>query len=172
MKIKLQVTLALIAALSLAATPAAANPPKGETTTQDDGFRVVGAEDEVMNAAVAQARATLSEFLDRLDAGRLTDRDMLKVAFPTSGGGYEHIWVAAVRRTSGGLSGVLANDPVHLDKRRGDPVVFTEAMVSDWSYEARGRLWGNFTTRAVLPTLRSDQAAQLRAILSETPVEP
>ena len=164
--------LAAIVALMSTATPAMASPPKGEAGSHARGVTLLSADDATMNAAIAEAPATLSEFLDRLDAGQLSEHDLLKVEFLTLGGGGEHIWVANVRRSSDGFSGVLANDPVDLGLRRGDPVRFSEAMVSDWSYEAHGRLWGNFTTRAVLPRRPSDQAAQLRAVLSETPVEP
>lgn len=161
---------AVIAAIALVAAtaPASAGQPKGEAPEVVS----VNADDAGMNAAIAQARATLGEFLRRLDTGQLTPDDMLKVEMPTPGGSEEHIWVADIRRQGSGFTGRLANDPIEIPYQRGHQVTFTSDMISDWSYEAHGRLWGNFTTRFVLPRLSPRQAAELRDILSETPVEP
>jgi uncharacterized protein YegJ (DUF2314 family) len=53
----------------------------------------------------------------------------------------------------------------------GDAVAFTTDMVRDWSItEANGRMWGNYTTRVIVPQLDAETAAALGAMLSPDPV--
>lgn len=162
----------LFSALYASALFASAAPTMAQEASGEAGYLRYPSQDEEMAAAAAEARATLDEFLARLDDGRLDETAMLKVGFPGTRG-RENIWVGAVRRQGDGFAGILTNQPVMMPGyNRGDEVTFSEDMVSDWSYEAHGHLWGNFTTRAMLgrmdPTFRPD----LRALLSETPVEP
>ncbi|MDP2764161.1 MAG: DUF2314 domain-containing protein [Brevundimonas sp.] len=125
-----------------------------------------------MNAAVAQARATLPIFLARLDAGDILPTDSLKVGFPVDGS-HEHIWVNQIARKGDDLTGVLNNEPNYLAGHHlGSAVTFPAALVSDWSYEKDGKRWGNYTTRVMLPYLSPEQAASVRATLSATPTEP
>ena len=98
---------------------------------------------------------------------------MLKVALPSSNGGREHIWVVGVTRSGDGYRGRLDNEPQRLPGlSRGSEVSFTTDMISDWAYEHNGRLWGGYTLRVMLPDLSPDDAAGLRAHLSDTPIEP
>ena len=113
--------------------------------------------DAAMNAARAQAQATLPLFLKHtLDAsGQSTAEALLKVGLPTESGSesdLEHIWVEPfARNADGSLSGLLANEPVSLGAlRKGDQVYFTAEMVSDWHLNApSGRFWGSFTSRVM-----------------------
>lgn len=168
---KRPVSMALIAVASLLSVSVA----QASAPPREDGDGVVNysAEDTTMNRAIAEARASLPQYLDRLDTGRLTPGDTLKVGFPASDGGQEHIWVGSVRRVDGGFTGVLANEPFMMPGRHeGDTVEFTQEMISDWSYESNGRMWGAFTLRVMLDDIDPRQAAALRAYLSPTPIEP
>ena len=127
--------------------------------------------DAVMNAAVEAAQNSLPEFLDRLDAGDILPTDTLKVGF-TVDGGYEHIWINQVARKGDQLSGVLVNEPNRVPGlHQGSPVTFSVDSVSDWAYQKDGKRWGGYTTRAMLPYLAPERAAEIRANLSDTPTE-
>lgn len=114
-------------------------------------------DDAAMNAAIAEAQATLPLFLaNALDAeGNGSDMALLKVGFPTVEGSateVEHIWVAPfARREDGSFTGLLANEPVALGNlTEGDQVDFDQSMISDWHVTApSGRYWGSFTSRVM-----------------------
>ncbi len=49
-------------------------------------------------------------------------------------------------------------------------IPFDRSQVVDWSFIGEdGRLFGNFTTRLMLHTLQAERAAEIAALLSETP---
>jgi uncharacterized protein YegJ (DUF2314 family) len=114
-------------------------------------------DDPAMNAAIAEAQATLPLFLaNALDAeGNGSDMALVKVGFPTvdnNATDVEHIWVAPfMRLEDGSFTGLLANEPVALgDLVEGDQVNFDQSMISDWHLTApSGRYWGSFTSRVM-----------------------
>jgi uncharacterized protein YegJ (DUF2314 family) len=160
--------LAAVLFLSACEAPQTADAPKSDQIEQ------YANDDARMNAAVAEARRTFPGFVQKLSAGELTDAyPKIKVGLAAADGSREHIWVAEPRVEGDRISGVLANEPAQLPgQHEGSPVTFTAEQVSDWSYERGGRMWGNYTTRVMLPRLDPAQAADLRTVLSETPVEP
>lgn len=136
----------------LVAASALALPVRAQDPTID-----YESDDAVMNAAIAEAQATLPLFLaNALDAeGNGTGETLVKVAFPTVDGGdrdVEHIWVTPfARRADGSFTGLLANEPVALgDLVAGDQVEFDQSMISDWHMTApSGRYWGSYTSRVM-----------------------
>ncbi|MEM9709001.1 MAG: DUF2314 domain-containing protein [Pseudomonadota bacterium] len=127
--------------------------------------------DLTMNEAQDEALRSLPDFLaHKLDA----DSAMLKVAFPVSnaqGNGFEVIWVGAVQRDGESFAGNLANAPVDIDANLGDIVEFSQDMIRDWTYRGGdGKLYGNYTTRVMLSSLAKDQADQIAAALSASPL--
>jgi uncharacterized protein YegJ (DUF2314 family) len=123
---------------------------------QDDTINY-GQGDAGMNAAIAEAQATLPLFLANvLDVdGNGSDMALVKVGFPTVNSSemdVEHIWVAPfARQPDGSFIGLLANEPVALgDLVAGDQVSFDQSMISDWHLTApSGRSWGSFTSRVM-----------------------
>jgi uncharacterized protein YegJ (DUF2314 family) len=114
-------------------------------------------DDAAMEAAISDAKATLPIFLrNALNAeGGSLDEALVKVALPTVAGSptsVEHIWVAPfARMADGSYAGLLANEPVNLGPlQSGDRVDFTEAMISDWHFDApSGKFWGSYTSRVM-----------------------
>ncbi len=145
---RLMTGLALAAGLALA-VPAAA-------FAQDDVIQYAP-DDALMEAAIAEARATLPLFLEHaLDhEGYGIDGSVLKVAFPAQGKtdmGQEHIWVSPfARQPDGSFIGILANAPVDLgDLQEGDRVEFRQDMISDWHLtDPSGLFWGSYTSRVM-----------------------
>jgi uncharacterized protein YegJ (DUF2314 family) len=114
-------------------------------------------DDAAMNAAIAEAQATLPLFLaNALDAeGNGSEMALIKVGFPTTDGGgmdVEHIWVSPFARLEdGSFIGLLANEPAALgDLMAGDQVDFSADMISDWHMTApSGLYWGSYTSRVM-----------------------
>lgn len=161
----------LVLMLTLALSPLAAH-------AQQSGDPVInfGATDAEMNAAQDAARASLPRFLaNALDAeGFGLPGTGLKVAFPVdNAGGVEVIWVTPFAYDGAtGFAGLLANEPNAMDGLHvGDRVDFSLDMLRDWSFvDGKGTLYGNYTTRTMLPYLPADQAAGLAELLSPDPV--
>lgn len=160
---------ALLATLAALTVLAVAMPTAAQ---QADGPYVYAEDDAAMNAAIAEARATLPIFWRRAaDAG--TSRPLVKVAVPADDGANEYMWVAEARSTGAGYAGLLINQPrLIAGLAQGSTVSFTEAQIVDWAYESGGRLWGAYTQRVMLEQLDPASAARHRAYLSETPLEP
>ncbi len=160
-----------LAALSLAACGQSESAAPADTAVKGDEIVEFRAEDAAMNAAIAEAKASLPVFLARLDSGALQSGDSLKVGFHTDQG-REHIWVDHIARKGDELTGTLANEPNWMPGlHQGSPVTFDPALVTDWSYEKDGKLWGNYTTRVMLPSLAPEEAEAVKANLSDTPTE-
>ena len=147
----------------LFATTAAAGDPVVQLT----------AGNAAMSDAEAAARRHVDRFFTRVMNAEGTTRDdaSIKVAIPTHGQNAEVIWVDTITRHEGGFLGRLANTPRGLpDLFLGDTVFFTDDQIRDWSFVGQdGKLYGSYTTRALLPHLTTDQAARIAAILSTRP---
>lgn len=131
-------------------------------------------EDPKMSAAIHEAQSTLNDALSLVPQqnGTYNEALTLKVSMKRSDGqGDEIIWVGAIRAISADrFAGKLENAPNHLDgKKLGSRVKFGTAQIADWSIYANGVLWGNYTTRVMLPHLSREDADYLKGILSTRP---
>lgn len=164
-----------LAALALGVgAPALAAPLQGQgqgvAAQAEDKIVNFGEDDAEMNAAVAAARKTLPVFWKHF-RDHPEETSSLKVALPTANG-HEHIWVSDVEAKDGKITARLANVPDALPGLElGSPVTFDEAQISDWAYKKNGKLYGHYTTRIVIQHIDPAEAAQVRAMLSENPVE-
>ena len=124
-----------------------------------------------MNAAIAQARATLPAFWASYQAPKPSETGhSLKVRFPKPRTGHEFIWMAEVKKLADGrYSGRFANSPRDLPgKRAGDLVEFGEADVADWMFLRNGKIVGGDTIKPTLKYMPKADADALRARM-ETP---
>ena len=161
----------VLAALSLGACgPAQTEPSQAQGVAAEDKVVNFDGGDAEMNAAIAAARKTLPVFWKHMQ-DHAGEPSSLKVGLPTSKG-HEHIWVSDIEAKGDKITARLANDPDDLPGLKlGSPVSFTEAQISDWAYEKNGKLYGHYTTRVVIKHIDPAEAAQVRAMLSENPVE-
>ena len=135
-------------------------------------------DDPEMQAAMAEAVRTLPRFLvDALGPdGVSLEGIAVKVSLVSDrtvpGMTDEIIWVAPFARLDGGFAGLLANEPQALGGlKAGDRVDFNQSQIVDWSFAGPdGKLYGNFTTRVMLPHLSPADRASLTEALSETAV--
>ncbi|AKS45635.1 Uncharacterized conserved protein YegJ, DUF2314 family [Octadecabacter temperatus] len=150
--------------------------PEYVSTGSGDPVTEFSNDDSQMNAAEAEAQATFPKFLANAvdENGAAFDNVMLKAAFPTSGvDNAEVIWISGFQQTSADeFKGFLANQPSMMEGlNAGDEVTFTTDMVRDWSLATDdGQLFGNYTTRVMLPHVDEETAAMLGQMLSPDPV--
>jgi len=147
--------------------------PAGVTLHAEDRSPVIGvpSNDAEMNAAIEKARVSLATFWASYASPKSDEHDhALKVRFPTSGSGSEHIWVANVKKLADGtFAGHLANQPLDLaGKNEGDPVEFKAADISDWMFMRKDKIVGGETLRAMFKSMPKEDADALRAQM-ETP---
>lgn len=161
----------VIVAIALAfSTVACGQPlPAGDRAAERaaDPIENFGPDDATMNAAIAEARASLPRFWEMFDARDGSDF-MLKVGFPTPDGGNEHIWVGDIQRApNGALSAVIANEPHDVPSIRfGERANFEQAWISDWALTRNGQMYGHYTTRVVVGSLPPEEQAQYAGFLA------
>lgn len=103
--------------------------------------------DVVMNAAIAEAQATLPHWIETWEK---RPRGYSNFAFKFPLEGYEHIWVAIDRREGEVLIGTLANAPHAAGWSLGDEVRVPVQDVSDWAYfDNAGKAHGYRTVRVL-----------------------
>jgi uncharacterized protein YegJ (DUF2314 family) len=130
----------------------------------DDRVVMVAADDPDMAAAIAQARASLDEFLALSQTPPPgTDTFKLKVMIK-DGNVTEHFWVIPFQRTETGFAGILANEPqsVH-NVVAGQYIKFDRDDISDWGYTRNGHQVGSFTVCVMFKTMSKEEADYMRS---------
>lgn len=151
----------LLLALTLALTATPLAPAFAQDIDEPDPIVEMPAGDETMSAAKAEANATLREWLEVLADPPFGTRD-IGFKFPLDG--WEHIWVANVRREGDFLEGQLANAPHSEGYQYRDFVRVPLSDVSDWSYrDTDGVMRGHRTTRVLFSELPPETVAEIKA---------
>jgi uncharacterized protein YegJ (DUF2314 family) len=163
----------LVAALLGAPLTAACSAPKAPVKETAKDLVNVDPDDAAVEKAKAEARSTLGLFWAKFDArDPSVEGYSLKVGLPVKGGGQEHLWATPLSHDAETVVVRVANDPVYIkDLAYGDEIEVEPALISDWSYRKNGKLYGHFTTRAMMPTATPAQRAQVEGMLSPTPLE-
>ncbi|UVK51129.1 DUF2314 domain-containing protein [Mesorhizobium sp. AR02] len=129
------------------------------------GDKVVGvaADDPDMAAAIAQARASLNEFLTLSDAPPAGTSDFKLKVEVRDGDATEHFWIIPFHKTATGFAGTLANEPqaVH-NVVAGQELEFTRNDISDWGYTKNGRQVGSFTVCVLFKTMAKEDVDYYR----------
>ena len=127
--------------------------------------------DEALAKAESDARASADIFWDAWNERRPGDGEfMVKPGMRTRSGELEYIWVDLLSREGARVFGRLANDPNGFDAKYGDEVAFDVNEVVDWAFKRDGKMFGMYSTRALMSRLNPQQAAEARAILSDSPL--
>jgi len=129
----------------------------------DDKVQMVRERDKIMNAAIAEARRTLDDFLalsKKPPAGATHFK--LKVQLSDENG-VEHMWFVPFKEIEGGYAGVLANEPyVVKSVTLGKVYAFKREQISDWGYQQDGKQIGSFTVCALFKTMPADDVARYK----------
>jgi uncharacterized protein YegJ (DUF2314 family) len=120
--------------------------------------------DPGLNAAKAEAVATVPEFLRRLAApGADLASAAVKAALPVPGG-TEHVWLTGIRHEAGEFVGTVDNDPsADSGVCPGQVIRVRESEISDWKLVEKGQLVGGFTIRYLVGLMPARQRAALDA---------
>jgi uncharacterized protein YegJ (DUF2314 family) len=138
-----------------------------------DTIRRRSALDAELQRAQLQAQQSLPIFWKHFAAhpGGPADH-AVEVVFHTPSGIDEGIWVGALQRMGGRLSGSLADEPHRLPGyHMNSEVTFSESRIIDWTFVEGGKHYGYFTTR-VLSKLHPEEAANLKTELWASPLPP
>ena len=123
--------------------------PAANRLESPENFTHVQSEDAAMNAAIAEARSRVQEFVDALQAPKPTYHEFyVKKPYRTPDGGNEHMWIGEVTEKEGKYSGVIANDAFETKEVKfGQSVDFVLTEISDWKYQDDSKLVGGLTIR-------------------------
>jgi|EndMetStandDraft_3_1072993.scaffolds.fasta_scaffold50294_4 uncharacterized protein YegJ (DUF2314 family) len=153
--------------VGLAVMMALAGPTASEA--QDSSYIKVPNADPEMEAAKAQARASLGHFWEKFAAPGADEGGFaIKVALPYGANSTEHIWTKDIERKEGRISAVINNVPRDVKTvRLGERIEVAEAQISDWMYLRAGKMVGNYTMRPLLKRMPPQDAARYRAMLAD-----
>jgi len=146
----------LMSALVLAAGCGKSNDPVVQVET----------EDSEMNAAIATAQSSLTNFLAVFASPKTNQQFFLVKAKFAAGNGFEHIWVADLAYDGSIFHGVIANEPERIKTLRfKQPVDVQPSQVSDWMFVQDGKLVGGYTSRVLRNRMTPQQRQDLDAHL-------
>lgn len=150
--------------------------PQNRAEAASSGEQVVSftTSDPRLNVAQENAQRYLTRFFNAVldDTGMARNDAAVQVAIPTNDATYEVIWITPFAQNGDHFIGLLANKPSNLvGLKAGDAVKFSAEQVRDWYFIGRnGRIFGSYTTRAMLDDLDADQAEMISSMLSDSPV--
>lgn len=121
-----------------------------------------------MKAAIAKARETLPKFWDVFDSRGPGEDDFSLKVMITDENGTEHFWVIDIERKEDQIFGTINNDPeVVGNVRMAERIQFPEEDISDWTYFRDGKMFGNYTLRALFKQLPQEEVEQYKKILAD-----
>jgi uncharacterized protein YegJ (DUF2314 family) len=124
--------------------------------------------DPAMNAAIAEAKATLPGFFQRLGKPQPGDEGFaVKIYFKTRTGDGEHIWANKIEVAGNSVSATISNEPRDIaGLKAGQRLTVPMDRITDWMFMRAGKIHGGQTIRAAIPTLPKAQADQYKAMLA------
>ena len=118
--------------------------------------------DPEIAAAADQAKASLPDFLRRLERPGPGETDFMVKFRLRSGDDAEQIWAEELTKRDGRLHGRLANPPRTRGHSAGQEVKIPESDILDWGYRSGEIMQGHFSTRALMPRMPKETAAHIR----------
>lgn len=161
----MRILFTLLCAAFLVSVAGCSKPKEG------DNYQDVRADDSAMNAAIAEAKSTSTNFIRAFHDQKLGTRDYdVKKPYPTPSGGVEHMWITVTGETNGVITGVVANEAEETrEVKMGQTVTFYISDISDWKYVAGKKLIGGYTIRYFYDRMSPKQREQF---VSEAGFEP
>ncbi|MFC0180531.1 YegJ family protein [Thorsellia kenyensis] len=131
-----------------------------ESESTQKGVIEVETDDEEMNQAIRNARASIDEFFRALeDPAAEVESFGMKVLIvnPQTNEG-EHIWLSDIKKVDNQIEGSIANQPAYVTHLSlGQRYRFDVVDVSDWAYTKDGQMKGNFTMCAQFKYMQSEE---------------
>ncbi len=117
-------------------------------------------------SAIERARREFPDVAQRFAAGELQEF-AVKVAIKEESAA-EDFWLADTRLAKGYFCGVIDVHPQKVSSvQRGDEIRAAVENIVDWRYMADGKMYGNYTLRAALPSMPPSQAEPYMAVLAK-----
>lgn len=130
-------------------------------------------EDPSLQAATAQARKTVGEFIARLQKPAVPETYFSVKARIQEGDVVEHVWLSDVRLDGAKFVGTLDNDPERLaNMKAGQTHAVASDQISDWMILENNKLIGGYTIRALRDQVPPEQRATWNRELGFTIDEP
>ena len=116
---------------------------------EGDNYTNVAEEDAAMKAAIAEAKASATKFVEAFHAQKAGTKDFfVKKPYPTPSGSVEHMWIEVAEEANGVLKGTVANDAEDTrEVKLGQKVTLKLSEISDWKYHDGKKLIGGYTVR-------------------------
>jgi uncharacterized protein YegJ (DUF2314 family) len=116
---------------------------------EGSNYTHVESEDAAMNAAIAKAKATVSDFVRAFHTQKPGTKDFfVKKPYRTPAGEMEHMWIEVLEEREGTLKGRVANEAEETrEVKMGQTVSLKTSEISDWKYQDENKLIGGFTIR-------------------------
>jgi uncharacterized protein YegJ (DUF2314 family) len=157
-------TVGVIGAVCLGEILCGCNRHPNHRTDSAEQDRIVEfqSSDAEMNAAIADARRTINDFLKVLASPKSDQQNFsVKAPYPTkSHPGQEHIWISNLSFDGKLLHGNVNDEPGDIaDLKNGDRVSISPSQISDWMYLEDGKIVGGFTIRVIRNHMSAGEAA-------------
>jgi len=137
-------------------------------SASDDPVVSVSTDDPEMNAAISQARESLTDFWQVFDSPDRGESDFaLKVRIEDRYG-VEHFWVTDLRRDADKVYGLIGNEPNTVRSvQLGDEIEVPKDDVTDWLYMRDGKMVGNYTLRPLLKGMPAAEVERLKSMMAD-----
>jgi uncharacterized protein YegJ (DUF2314 family) len=130
----------------------------------EDTVVQVRGEDSEMNAAISDARASLTNFMAAFQNRGTNQQYFLVKGKFVAGDEFEHIWVADLTYDGNTFHGVIANEPERVTGLRfKQPVEVHMEQISDWMFVQDGKLVGGYTSRVLRNRMSVQQRREMDA---------
>ncbi|HET6598019.1 MAG TPA: DUF2314 domain-containing protein [Anaerolineales bacterium] len=129
----------------------------------------VPAEDAELEAAIAQARDSLDNFIAKITTPH-PDRTLaaVKVRFTPPGEPPQDIWVDQVKYADDGLEGAMGDDLPLLRLKFGETIKIAEEDIVDWAIVEDGKLVGGYTIRLAVQRMSPEEKERFLETLPYT----
>lgn len=132
---------------------------------RDSSIVSVRSEDEEMEHAIAEARASLPAAIERFIAGEL-QAFTVKVRV-SDGQNAEHFWLSDTKYNNGMFVGTIEAQPQMVSGiTEGQVYEAPIESVTDWMHLKDGLMHGNYTLRVLLPKMPQEEARKYAAHLA------
>jgi uncharacterized protein YegJ (DUF2314 family) len=129
----------------------------------DDQVRFISEQDKAMNAAIAEARSRLGEFLEKAKNPPAGAEGFKLKVMVSDDSGVEHLWFSPFKEIEGGYAGVLVNEPnIIASMKYGEVYAFRESQITDWGYVLNGKQVGSYTVCVLFKTMEKSVVEQYK----------
>lgn len=125
--------------------------------------------DSELDAAIAQARGSLDEFVTRIATAHANRTFVaVKVRFTPPGEPPQEIWVDEVTYTNGVFRGNMGDDIPSLRLEAGEKITIDEQDIVDWMIVEDGKLVGGYTIRLAVQRMSPEERERFLETLDYT----